>query len=750
MVETGILERLGLREKSRTEVRPSAADAEFLSDEDIKDIAVALALRRVALRDALRHLDRAFAVRESSVEAQYETEVAMTIATLQQIRDGIAREEVMLNENDAEARRYREEQSLLSEELKRLRFNVYTNVQEIKKKRLTHERQMFEAEGSRLKHEASAKYDEALRDLDAQIEIAKKLYDLEKERWDINQGEYARRVGELTKEKERVEEELNDLRLNLKQLKKVGITRHTAGFLIWAGYAALAGVGGVIANLLSSKPLGAVDYISLLFQYLTNIVRTLQTTRTPSDFWYLILWPSIVVLSILGMTSGLIWVADYVLRKFVRRRFVNWGLEPGVGKKSRRKGKGMRAVAEGDRLSEQLPFLTPEINRMSLPLPDIDRRSYIKLLALLPYLFLAFVIVLLSIGGAATPPSGEAASATTATAMSMTYVGIVFALLTVSVFVLYATNVIEPRWRRLAEAVGTRPAPAVTVGTESGAPAHPPEPGLPMYLRTHWEFLVIICAMLLAILVVVCLPAQDYRTHAVWSAVAIFMCFSSMAFAYGIIQRGLFRSEDYLDSRRALYRNLIEKYSTEPTIIDIFEAVNAEEIKGFIDTHRRARQDLDELRLLYELKRHFADHYLDDGELLKQWSNLKKWAEPFGFNGKLTLRRTEPTELDWLDYEAAPDEARAVNQAKDEQIHINSRLEGLAAEAARAEQTRAKIKSKLVELESEMKAQERIKVELEQSREQEQANLRVKREADHLTFMSAYSLGLDLADLTDD
>jgi hypothetical protein len=40
MVETGILEKLGLKEKSREEVKPSAADPQFLSDEDIKDAAI--------------------------------------------------------------------------------------------------------------------------------------------------------------------------------------------------------------------------------------------------------------------------------------------------------------------------------------------------------------------------------------------------------------------------------------------------------------------------------------------------------------------------------------------------------------------------------------------------------------------------------------------------------------------------------------------------------------------------------------
>ena len=267
-----------------------------------------------------------------------------------------------------------------------------------------------------------------------------------------------------------------------------------------------------------------------------------------------------------------------------------------------------------------------------------------------------------------------------------------------------------------------------------------------MYLRAHWEFLLIVCTMILALIVAACLPTGNYRAHAIWSAVAIFMCFSSMALAYGIIQRGLFRSEDYLDSKRDIYRRLIEKYNTAPTLVDALELIDPDKVRGIMDNYRQARQDLDEFRLLYELKRHFADNYLDDKDLLTYWSGLKKWSNPLSFLNSFTPKRFEPTEPDLLDYEIAPDETRAVNQYKEEQLHTRSRLEELAAAMARAEQDISENKSDLRELEALMLARKRRMLELKQSYEQEQAQLRVEREASCLKFKAAYSVGVKVAD----
>lgn len=741
MVETGILERLGLKEKPREVVSPSAADADFLSDENLRDAAVGFALRRVAFNEALEHIDRAYAVKAESVKAQYEPDLELTVTVLERVKDGIEHEEGLLTDNAKKSEELRRDRVTLSEMIKELRFNVYINIQEIRRKRLEKEKELFRTEEDKLKSEAATKYDEAISDLDKKIVIARKLHELEKEKWTTHKGEYDRRVQELTKEKERVEEELNAVRNNINALKRFGITRHTAGFLIWAGYASLAGVGGVIASLLSGQPVGRTSYVSLIFQYLTNIINALQTIRTASDFWYLVLWPCIVALVILGVTAGLVWLADFILQKFDKKWKVNWRGKPGGGKKSRRGGR--------DDSREQVPDLTPPINRLSIPLPEIDRKSYVKLLALLPYLFLAFVIVLLSASGAAknNPPP--------ANALSMTYIGIVFVLLTVSVTMLYATKVIEPRWRKLVKVVeDQRPSDGPGDASPDGEkPA--PLVGFRMYLRAHWEFISLICAMVLALLAIIFLPTSDYRSHVIWSAVAIFMCFSSLAFAYGIIQRGLFRNEEYLDGRRALYRVLIEKYSTEPTVMDVFDipgvfdAVNSDELKNIADNYRRSRKDFDELRLLYELKRHFADNYVDDATILQYFTRLKNWDDPLGFLTKMTFRKPDPTEPGLLDYEYAPEETSFVNQFSEEQLRLKGRIDEIVTELDRAEKTRSEIKSRLKELESELRAQEKRKVELEQSLEQDKARLKVRKEADYLTFKSAYSLGIKVADFTD-
>lgn len=766
-------------ERSRDKVWPSAADAEFLSEERLKDAAVELALQGAPSKDALAHIEAAYQVKEECVKDQYLPELRQIEEALQKVRERMAQEKLALEENRLRVERLRRERANLSEKGQQLRLNVYVTVQEIRKKRLENERELFKSEETKLRNDLNDSYADAVAGLDTQINFARKLYELERERWEINKPEYERRIGELTKEKERVEAELDDVRDSVKHMRSIGITRNTAGFLIWSGYASLAGVGGVVANLLSGKSLGGggIDYISLTFQYLTNIVRALQTTQTLADFWRNVLWPATFVLIILGLTGCLIWLVDRLLQKFDGGWHEDIGKRLKEGRRLRQRGQGRAGNSEGGDARGQSPFLTPGINRMSIPLPEVNRKSYVKLLALLPYLFLTFVIVLLSTGGAggggaattpttttpttttpaATPPPGATDTAPTPTpaetpaatpaglggstaALSMTYIGIVFALLTVSVFMLYATMVIEPRWRRMSAGAAAQP-PNSTPPGPTRAQAR-----VSMYLRAHWEFLIIVCAMILALVVAACLPTGNYRAHAIWSAVAVFMCFSSMALAYGIIQRGIFRSEDYLDGKRDIYRRLIEKYSTAPTLVDALELIDPDKVKGIIDNYRQTRQNLDEFRMLYELKRHFADNYMDDKDLLTYWSSLKKWANPLSFLNSFTPKRFEPTEPELLDYEIAPEETRAVNLYKEEQLHVRSKLEELAADVTRAERDISENRGGLRDLEAQMLARERRMLELKQSYEQERARLRVEREASCLKFKAAYSVGAKVAD----
>lgn len=733
-------------QETRERVWPSAADAEFLSEEVLKDAAVELALQGADSEDGLAYIEAAYAVKERGVEGQYLPQVVQVESSLEKIRSRVGHEKALLEENRLRAERLRGERNTWSEKIQQLRFNVYITVQEIRKKRLQSEKKLFEAEEAKLRSDARESYEEAVKGLDTQIEVARKLYQLDRECWEINKPEYDRRVGELQKEKERVEGELNAVRHTVNHLRRLGVTRHTAGFLIWAGYASLAGVGGVVANLLSGRTRGGgTDYISLTFQYLTNIVKSLQTTSSWADFGRNVLWPSTFVLVILGLTGVLIWLADYFLKKFHK----GWQEddEDGLreGGRGRKKGRGRQAASENEGGRGRSPLLTPELNRLSIPLPDINRKSYVKLLALLPYLFLAFVIALLSINGAGQPAAGAAppaagAGAAGTSALSMTYIGVVFALLTVSVFVLYATKVIEPRWRKLS-AMAERQGAG---GGQDGPPARPP--GFSLYLRAHWEFVVVVCAMILALLVAACLPTNNYREHAIWSAVAFFMCFSSMALAYGIIQRGIFRTEEFLDRKRDIYRRLIGKYSTEPTIVDVFELGDPDAVRGVSDRYRQSRQDLDELRLLYELKRQFADNYMDDRGLLAYWSSLKKWASPLSFLNGLPFKKFEPTEPDLLDYEIAPEETSAVNRYREEQLHVRKKVEELTAEMARVERDMAENRSGLRALEGEMSAQEKMLLELKQSYEQELARLRVEKQAHCLKFKAAYSVGARVAE----
>lgn len=743
MVQPEILSGVTVTQPPRKKVMPAAADAPFLSEAELKDAAVEFALRHVDLDEGLEHINVAYKVREEGVWEQYETETRLTESAVQKKQSRVEEEKAALEEAARKGETLRSRKHALADKVHELRFHIYVTVQEIRKKRLEKEKELFEAEGQKLKTVADQGYDDAIRDLEKQTEVAQRLYALDRKRWEINRPEYERRVRELTKERERVDEELNAVRNNVNNLKKFGITRHTAGFLIWAGYASLAGVGGVVANLLSNKPQGgggSSDYISLTFQYITNIVKGLQSIRTGWDFWYNVVWPLIVVTLILAVTGVLIYVVDKVLKGF-GEGWPREKSEEGGRSRAGRKDKGGKASRE------QPPLLTPEINRLSIKLPEVDRKSYARLLALLPYIFLAFVIVLLSLGGTQPTGWGESPQTGDAGALSMTYVGIVFTLLTVSVSILYATKVIEPRLYKLADARAREERVADGAGA-GDAPdgARPKRPAFSLYLRAHWEFVVVVASMALALALAAVLSVQEQRTTAIWAAVTLFMCLSSMALAYGIIQRGLFRSEDFLEGKRDLYRRLIEKYNKEPTIVDVFEVVEPGRIKSLVDGYRESRQDLDELRLLYELKRHFADNYMDDKDILGYWGSLKNWAKPLGFMRELPFKKFEPSEPDLIDRESAPEETAALDRFREERLHTTSQIGEVVAETSDLERSRAKTEANLRALEREIEEGEQKVVELRQSYQQEKARLKVKREADCLTFKAAYSVGSKLGD----
>jgi hypothetical protein len=745
--------RLPLGVKTREKVSPSATDERFLSEEEIKNAAVKLALRGVHLQEGLEHLEIAHSVKERAAKEQYEPELYTRQSIIEQYQGETEKQKSVLEKTDEKNAQLRTERYAINDKIQELRFRIYITVQEVRKKRLEKEKELFEKEEDNLRSAAIRNQEELVEGLENQIEIAKKLYAVDKVRWEINRPEYERRVESLTKEKERVEDQLYEWRKYINNLRELGITRTTSNFLIWAGYASIAGVGGVIANLLQGGQQAGADYISLLFQYLSNMVKSLQSV---GSFWDLVrstLLPFGVLIGIIATTGALVFLTDILLKYFDR----SW---PGDLKgnargnkraRSKGKGKGGNSGSGEEESRRQIPFLTPEINRLTGSLPEVNRRSYIKLLALLPYLFLASAIVVLSLSGTnqLAPPSsgsGQPSSGTGPAGLSITYIGIVFTLLSVSVSVLYSTKVIEPRLRKLSEVINDQDGSEVSGSASGGALLKDNHTvgrkgRFYLYLKAHWEFIAIMLSMTLALVLAAVLPSQNRSFHLIWGTIAIFMCFSSMALAYGIVHKGIFRDIDFMEGKRYIYRSLIERYSTQPTIVDIFESVDPNEVKEVIANYRKSRQDLDELRLLYELKRHFADNYMEDKDILKYWSTLKKWSSPLGFLKNLPFKKFEPAEPDLIDYEIAPDETRAINQYREDRLHSRSKLDEIAMEMTELEKARIESRNRLRELETKIAEKERERTELKQSYEQEKIALTLQREKDCLAFKEAYSIG---------
>jgi hypothetical protein len=694
----------------------------FNTEEEMKDIAAGIALKGLPLDVATGQIRAGYSIKSDAIKKQYEAASADLNIIIEETREKIRIEnERAANLKNGIENRYREK-SILGAKVERLEAVIANGLQEIRKLRVEYGKQYFENQGKYLDDVMGKTKQELLEDIKNRSEVTEEIYSIQKDFWDRSKSEFERRAQLYEKELSHVENQLGIARNRVTKLHDVGITRTTANFLIWVGYIALAGIGGVIGGFLQKRQAGETDFLSFIFQGFINLVHLTEPQKAEHGSWWILLAPLPLLTMVVGYLTViglLVLFMDWRLKKFDPR----WDKEGG--------SKGRNRSARGrsnllDRFSSYIPT------------PDIDRKSYRQLLAYFPYIALAALVVWLFSAGipevtsAGAPNPGSAANPTAG--LAATYLGVIFTLLSTSAALLYATKIIEPRWKKY------------DVKNDGKAVFH-------RYLAVHWEFAFLMLLLILSLVLAAVLPISTPSTpstgwlssvqynHLSWGVTTVFMCLCSLGLAYGLIQRGLFRDVDYLERKRQIYRHQVEKNKIGPTLSEIFERCEpSDDAKALIANYREARHMLDEYRMIYDLKEIFDDDFDNDGSLRKYFRKL--WPDSHISLRSIRLKSIPSGEPRPIDYVVAPEETARILTSRAERKGSQDRLAMIDGELQRLEDERVESRNRIVRLNQEITIRRREALGLTQEYERRKSSLMVNQEKCLLKFQSAYAVGL--------
>ncbi|HEX3069027.1 MAG TPA: hypothetical protein VHX14_10665 [Thermoanaerobaculia bacterium] len=214
----------------------------------------------------------------------------------------------------------------------------------------------------------------------------------------------------LTDVQKRLQNQAEQAEGRLSEIREPLVSRTVAGFLLWAGYSAIAATGAAVAFLLREK--ADTNILTDLSTSMGGMAADLSRSVPP----FLALPVGIVMLvSVLASIAAAVWLCDKLIQTFDK----NW-------RKRQPNEHGFSRTALG------------------LPSPVVGRRAYVQVLALLPFAYIAGLGLFAMTYRAANTPTPRVMLALTP-AILHTAIGSVVTLLAASVFVLYLIKVIESR-----------------------------------------------------------------------------------------------------------------------------------------------------------------------------------------------------------------------------------------------------------------------------------------------------------------
>ena len=659
-------------------------------EDRVRLLAVLLALDGRDIEEALGYLEASRSIELDAIKEEFQKRGEFLDKRIRELEDSIKECKQNLDGVRQEQQSLRTERANVDLALQMLRVEKAALLLEFRVKRLEKEKEFF-AEHEKNFEAKSERAEEAANTWkEREIEEAKRVHEALLDIWKNDEEELRRRAGALQEEKERIQSHLADVEKRVKNLRNIGITRTIAGFLVWVGYSVFAGVGGMVGKLLQGRQNDPKSADSL-----GNFIRGLSSfLGLPSEGQFQ--WMPLVIMigltmSVAVLVIGVTVLSDYLLNKFHKR----WKASGKTGK---------RGVDRGARWQDVISALGPGSFRFGLPSREIRRGDYVQLIAAVPYLILAAVIVFIvsavdaRVVAAAAPgapvPTPDALS--TATTLTSASIGAIFVLLSTSACLLYATKIIEPRWNKLV--------------------AEAPE-GLSFwkYVGLNWEFAVIIVAMLVGLLVLAFAQFGEVSNYRVWGLMAFFMCLASMGLAYGLIYRGVFRDYDFLVRRRQDCTVRIEEHILKPTLGDVFEATEPDQPRHRAHRYRMAATYLEGLEIGYELNRIAPDRPRDADDFLRAWlddfgddetsgskASAKRYVKKLRkLIRRLLARRLPVNPQGAIPWDAAPEKVGEY-QLLEEKVEVNSaKLRELESQIARLDQEKGMSQTRLSRLEAE-------------------------------------------------
>jgi hypothetical protein len=687
----------------------------FTSEEELKNIAAGVALQGGPVEPALEQLRKGYAARLVALGQQFVAVIGDMDERIREARQQVTLQGAHGHTLDVSIAQQKLKKAELERRVRSLDLEIESSLQEIRKKRFEHGKTFFEKQGEHLGDEVRLTKEEILQDIRDKREIAEEVYNLQKDHWFKNKDEFERRAQLFEDELGRIEKHLERTRARTAKLHEQGITRTTANFLIWVGYISLAGAGGVIGSFFQKRLTEDTELLSLIFRGLIKVAHITELSNSSLGAWSVIIAPLPLVLLValyLFIIGAAVIFMDHRMKKFDP----SWDKERGVTRDGRKGRLRFNRMSLTDRFTNYMPT------------PDVDRKTYRQLLAYFPFVLVAALVVWLFSAGIPQGPPSEKVPDPTA-GLAAAYLGVIFILLSTSAALLYTTKIIEPR-REKAEA--------------AGGPKNRFD-----YVRLNWEIVLLVALLVVSLLLTAILPVTDKagagwlsveRANLIsWGAVAIFMCLCSLGLAYGLIQRGLFRDEEFFEGLRRKYRLMVEKQRVSPTVYDLFEKDGPlEEAEPLLAKYREAKHMLEEYRMIYELKEIFADDFDEDPAFQKLFRKI--WDEPHFSLRSVRLRAVPPGEPRPIDYTVSPDETRRLLTKKVERRADQDEGAAIADDLLRLEREKEKVEGQLERLNKAVSIRKRRRLDVVREYELKKAALVERQEKDILKFQAAYTV----------
>lgn len=559
---------------------------------NVPDAAVTFSLSGISVEAGRKLVEAIHARRRQRVQAQIGADIDAT-------RSAETRAEEALDDARAAAvaaAEYLRHKSAVEEMVRRLARIIRGKRHELEAKKIADELTRLDAE----RHATIERL--------AQERMLRHQTELDE--WRQRAGERKDRVDELKVLRDETATAARELRTSSAARMNGWMSRTAAGFLIWAGYTVIGTTGIAVSSLLGNH-----SGRSLLTDIGTSAVKLM--TELAGGAVHPLIAALGGLLAFLVSVTGVLVLIDLLMRWFDKR----WLL--------------VRSAREH------------ASDRFTMPVkPELGRSTFAKLLIAIPLAYVAGSLVAFIAYGGTVASNGLLVGESTA--VLHTLIGTALSLLSASMFVLYFSNILEPR----TAARGSR---------------------WPMV----WEIGIVPFVMVAAIGAAAWFGPESRWA---WAGIITFMLLGSMALAYGLVYRGMYRQLDYVAHAIAEYDKRILQQQTAPQP-DEPSRGEQREIARVMTDYRQRRQQLLDLDRERRLRRTFLTSDEGDTALIDAYhvASSRFW------NVLVRLWRVKPQHDFYrvTDLEAAPRESEQRQQLEQELRDIDIELALLEPEETR-------------------------------------------------------------------